>query len=59
MSTKSILKTVNIKTKNGCSALINALENAENFKGKTVDLSKKYKVASKDDIVRLFGAPTK
>lgn len=59
MATKSILKFVNIKTKKSCSALVHALENAENFKGKTVDLSKKYRVASKDDIVKLFGEPVK
>ena len=59
MATKSILKTVNIKTKKGCLALINALENADGFKEKKVTISKKYKVASKEDIVKMFGEPAK
>ena len=40
MSTKSFLKNINIKNPSQAKQLINALENAESFKGKEVVMTR-------------------
>lgn len=40
MATKSILKNINIRSQNAAYRLVNALENAEKFKGESVEVSR-------------------
>lgn len=55
MATKSILKTVNIKNRQDCISLVNALEHAKDKKAQDVVMSRAYKVATKDDVLKIFG----
>lgn len=54
MATKSILKTVRIKSSKSAIALVNALENAKNKSAKEVKLSKPYSEASEEEILQMF-----
>lgn len=56
MATKSILKTIHIKSRDSARALANALEYAKNKTEKTVIFSKSYSEASRDEIKAMFGA---
>lgn len=56
MATKSFLKDITIKSKKSCEALVNALENAEGKKSKDFTPKCQVRVASPDDIKKIFGA---
>lgn len=55
MATKSILKSVNLKTPTEIEGFVTAMEQAEHKKAKTVVISRTCKEASVEDIRRLFG----
>ena len=55
MATKSIYKNINIKDKKPGRALVTALENAKEFKGKEVVLTKKCQKIKKDQLKEFFG----
>ena len=54
MATKSIYKNINIRTKETCRRLANALENASDKQAKDVVFSKKVREVKKEDIKKLF-----
>lgn len=55
MATKSVLKNVDIKTKNSALALVNALENAKGKSAQPVINQRTFLDASKDEIRKMFG----
>ncbi len=55
MATKSILKTIHIKTPKNAQRLTAALENASGKSAKDVALRRSVSDASRDDICRMFG----
>lgn len=55
MATKSILKTIHIKTSEPARALVQALEHAKGKKEQDVIISKTYSEASRTDIKKMFG----
>lgn len=55
MSTKSILKNINIKDKKLGYALVSALEKSKENRGKEVKLSRICKEITGDSIKNLFG----
>lgn len=54
MATKSILKNVNIKTRQQVRQLTYALENAENKRGKEVILSRTVAELKADQVMHFF-----
>lgn len=56
MATKSILKNIDIKDKNMCRLLVNALENAQEKKSVEVKMSKPVWEVKRDDIKKIFGS---
>ena len=56
MATKSILKSINIKSNSSARKLASALEQSKNKKAETVVQSRAYVYASKADIQEMFGA---
>lgn len=55
MATKSILKTIHIKTPKSAQRLTSALENASGKAAKEVKLSRMASEASRDEICKMFG----
>lgn len=54
MATKSILKTVDIRTEKSARRLANALENASNKAAKQVKYSRSVSTASAEDVRKMF-----
>lgn len=55
MATKSILKTIHIKTPKNAQRLTSALENAAGKAAKKVELTRGASDASRDEISKMFG----
>lgn len=55
MATKSIFKDVRIRNRPACRSLVLALEKAKSSQNKTVQLKKKYREISGEEIKKLFG----
>jgi len=55
MATKSILKTVDIRTERSAKRLANALEHAKGKSAKPVEHSRSVYTASVEDVRKLFG----
>ena len=55
MATKSILKNVDIKSRNAALALVNALENARGKSSATPDKTRTFSTATRDEIRKMFG----
>ena len=55
MATKSVLKTVDIKTRTSALALVNALENAKGKSSQPVTNSRTFSDASREEIKKMFG----
>lgn len=56
MATKSILKTIHIKTPKNVQRLTSALENASGKASKEVELRRGVSDASRDEICKMFGS---
>ena len=59
MATKSILKSVNIKSNSGARRLVTALEQSKNKSAGSVMQSRKYENAGSDEIRKMFGSKDK
>ena len=55
MATKSILKTIAVKSKKSCNSLVNALENAKDKSKSEVKFSRSVRTADDDMIKKIFG----
>lgn len=55
MATKSISKSVHIKSRASARSLVNALENASGKHAKDVVRSRSFSDASREDIRKMFG----
>lgn len=55
MATKSVLKNIDIKTRNSALALVNALENAKGKHTQVVERNRAFSDASRDEIHKMFG----
>lgn len=55
MATKSVLKTVDIKTRDSALALVNALENAKGKHTRPVAANRSFSDASREEIRKMFG----
>ncbi len=55
MATKSILKSINIRTRNAAESLARAMENAHTKKSTPVKMSRPVSDASDEDIRKMFG----
>lgn len=55
MATKSVLKTVDIKTRGTALALVNALENAKGKHTQNVNRNRVFSDASRSEIHKIFG----
>lgn len=55
MATKSVLKTVDIKTRTSALALVNALENAKGKSSQPVKNNRTFSDASREEIKKMFG----
>lgn len=58
VATKSVLKNVDIKTRESALALVNALENAKGKHAQQVSKTRTFSDASRDEIRKMFGAKT-
>ncbi len=56
MATKSVLKSVEIKSKEAAHSLIVALENAEGKHAKPVVVQRSFSNASREELRKMFGA---
>lgn len=56
MATKSVLKNVDIKTRDAATALVNALENAKGKHTRYFEKSRMFSDAGRDEIRKMFGA---
>lgn len=56
MATKSVLKNVDIKTRQSALALVNALENAKGKHAQHVVKTRTFSDASREEIRKMFGA---
>ena len=56
MATKSVLKTIDVKTRNSALALVNALENAKGKLAQHVVKTRTFSDANKEEIRKMFGA---
>lgn len=56
MATKSVLKSVDIKTRDSALALVNALENAKGKHAQHVKKTRTFSDASREEIKMMFGA---
>lgn len=56
MATKSVLKSVDIKTRESALALVNALENAKGKHAQPVTKTRTFSDASREEIRKMFGA---
>ncbi len=55
MATKSFLKNVNIHGTQQIKKFVDALEKAENIKGKEVNLNRGFQKVRQQDIKKIFG----
>lgn len=55
MATKSVLKNIDVKTRNSALALVNALENAKGKHAQHVINTRTFSDADKDEIRKMFG----
>lgn len=55
MATKSVLKNVDIKTRNSALALVNALENAKGKHTHFIKSNRTFSDANKEEIRKMFG----
>ena len=55
MATKSVLKNIDVKTRNSALALVNALENAKGKHAQPVKRTRTFSDASKEEIRKMFG----
>lgn len=55
MATKSILKSVNIKTNHAAVRLADAMEYAKDRPGRKVDFQRPVSDATAEDIIKMFG----
>ena len=56
MATKSVLKNVDIKTRESALALVNALENAKGKHAQHVEKTRTFSDANREEIRKMFGA---
>ena len=56
MATKSVLKNVDVKTREAALALVNALENASGKHAQQVEKQRTFSDASREEIRKMFGA---
>ena len=56
MATKSVLKSVEIKSKETAISLISALENAKGKHAKPIVVQRSFSDASREEIRKMFGA---
>ena len=56
MATKSVLKNIDVKTRDSALALVNALENAKGKHSQNVVPSRTFSYANKDEIRKMFEA---
>lgn len=56
MATKSVLKNIDVKTRNSALALVNALENAKGKHAQFVVNNRTFSDASKEEIRKMFRA---
>lgn len=54
MATKSVLKTIDIKTRASAVALVNALENAKGKSSQLVTQQRTFSDASREEIRKMF-----
>lgn len=55
MATKSILKSIDIKSRKSALALVNALENASGKHAQDVSRSRSFSDAGREEIRKMFG----
>ena len=55
MATKSVLKNVDVKTRNSALALVNALENAKGKHAQHIKKTRSFSDASREEIRKMFG----
>lgn len=55
MATKSVLKNIDIKSRDSALALVNALENAKGKRTQFVEKTRTFSDASRDEIHKMFG----
>ena len=55
MAIKSVLKTINIKSRKSALALVNALENAKGKHAQPVVKTRTFSDASREEIRKMFG----
>lgn len=56
MATKSVLKNIDVKTRNSALALVNALENAKGKHAQQVVKTRTFSDANKEEIRKMFGS---
>lgn len=56
VATKSVLKTVDVKSKDAALALVNALENAKGKHSQHIKTTRTFSDASREEIRKMFGA---
>ena len=56
MATKSVLKNIDVKTREAALALVNALENASGKHAQEVEKKRTFSDAHKEEIRKMFGA---
>ena len=56
MATKSVLKNIDVKTRETALALVNALENASGKHAQQVEKKRTFSDASREEIRKMFGA---
>lgn len=56
VATKSVLKNIDVKTRNSAVALVNALENAKGKHAQQVVKTRTFSDANKEEIRKMFGA---
>ena len=59
MATKSILKSVRVRSNDSAKKLVSALENSKRKNSRVVIQSKAYKHAGRDDIQKMFATKSK
>ena len=56
MATKSVLKNIDVKTREAALALVNALENASGKHAQEVEKKRTFSDANREEIRKMFGA---
>jgi prolyl-tRNA editing enzyme YbaK/EbsC (Cys-tRNA(Pro) deacylase) len=57
LATKSVLKTIHIKSRRSALALVNAVENASKKRSKEVIMRRSHSTASAEEVKKMFGVP--